>query len=119
MGWLSKVFRKTIEIEFQGDDGRLVKRRVLRKEFDALMNKGLVEGKATLLESCTADIIDPKGDRTEEWLIGRDIEKDVYNRFKDENGHIYIMIVYRAGVPDTNVLKKDAWLYAKKTMDNS
>ena len=66
----------------------LVKRRVLRKEFDALMNKTLVEGKATLLESCTAHIIDPKGDRTEEWLIGRDIEKDVYNRFKDQNGHI-------------------------------
>ena len=81
------------------------------------MNKALVEGKATLPESCTAHIIDPKGDRTEEWSIGRDIEKEVYNCFKDENGNMYIMIVYRAGVPNTNVLKKDAWLYAKKTMD--
>jgi hypothetical protein len=32
MGWFSKIFRKTIEIEFQGDDGRLIKRQVQKKE---------------------------------------------------------------------------------------
>jgi hypothetical protein len=96
MGWFSNLFRETIEIEFRDDDGRLVKKRVPKREFDALMNKAVAEGKATLHESCTAHIIDPKGDRQEEWLIGKDIEPDVYNRFKDDHGHIYIMIHYEA-----------------------
>jgi hypothetical protein len=48
MAWFSKLFGETIEIEFRDEDGRLVKRRVLKKEFDALMNKAVAEGKASV-----------------------------------------------------------------------
>jgi hypothetical protein len=52
------------------------------------MTKAVVEGKARRV-SCIAHILDPKGDRTEEWFIGKDIEADDYNSFKDERGDIY------------------------------
>jgi len=109
MGWFSSLFDKSIELEFRDELGHLVKKRVSKKQFDALMNKAVAEGKATFHEACDVHILDPKGSREEQWLIGTDIEKDVYDRFKDNNGHIYAFVVWEKGEPNMSIIKKEIW----------
>jgi hypothetical protein len=45
MGWFSNLFGETIEIEFRDEDGCLVRRHVPKKEFNALVDKAVAEGK--------------------------------------------------------------------------
>lgn len=68
---------------------------------------------------CTVHFLDPKHpNRTEIWPIGDDgIDVQTYEKFKDESGNIYAMIVYKEGEPNSSILRKHLWLEAKKAFD--
>ena len=58
---------------------------------------------------CTIHFLDPKHpNRTEIWPIGDDgIDVQTYEKFKDENGNIYAMVVYKKMENrHTSVIKK-------------
>jgi diphthamide synthase (EF-2-diphthine--ammonia ligase) len=114
MGWLSSLFGETIEIEYRDEQGRLVKKRVSKKQFDEFTEKALAEGKATIYEGCDVHIIDPDGYRVEKWIVGKDIEQENYDKYKDKNGFIYVMIHYENGEPNTTLLKREIWQQIKE-----
>jgi hypothetical protein len=65
--------------------------------------------KAEVMKACNAHILDPvKGQYTE----NASIPEDVYNRFKDEKGDVYLLSAYDAGKPNTSLVEKQRWLQA-------
>jgi hypothetical protein len=111
LGW----FSKKVEMKIRGDDGRIKKVKVPEKTFD----RWVAEGKLQKIgDGCQVHILDPKGDRTENWCVGRDISQDVYDRMKDENGDLHVLVVYRRGEPDANVVPKHIWKQAKAMTDD-
>ncbi len=71
------------------------------------------EGKIRRID-CQVHILDPleAGERVETWLIGEDgehIDRETYNRLKDERGHLHALIHYKAGRPELYVVAKPFW----------
>src|SRR3954453_11790351 len=105
-GW----FSKKVELEIRDENGNLKKVKGKEKDFD----RWVAEGKMQKIgDGCQVHILDPKGNRTENWVVGRDIPQDVYGRMKDENGDLYMIVVYREGEPDASVVPKAIWEQAR------
>ena len=104
-----KSFGETTEIEYHDELGRLVKKRVSKKQFDEIAEKALADGEATIYEACEVHMLDPGGYRVQRWAVGVDIEQDEYDRFKDKNGSIYAMTHYKNGEPVMTLLKREIW----------
>src|SRR6266487_1599981 len=110
MDWFSKLFQQTVEIEFVDEHGRKQTKRVAKRQLDALMNKAVAEGKATVQDACVAHILDPKhGLRTENWIIGEQVTPESYEKFKDAKGNIYVAIAYEKGEANVMLVQKAIW----------
>lgn len=110
MSWLSKLFPETVEIEYRDEQGQRVKKRVLKKEFDALTEKAIAEGNATVLAGCRVHILDPvDGEIVEDWLIGQDIDRATYDRVKQADGDVYVIAYYEAGNRKMKTVPKRIW----------
>jgi len=107
MRWLSNLFGgDTVELEYP-DNGKLVKKRVSRVQFDSMMCNAVAEGIATAHGACVAHILDVlHGERTEKWIVGEHVLPETYHRYKDSNGELYVMIYYENGEPQMEVLNK-------------
>jgi hypothetical protein len=90
--------------------------RVAEKGYHALgeeMNRKwrtYVLNEAMHTETCEVHIQDVmRGLRTEEWVIGEDIKRETYEKFKDGNGRLYAVIAYENGQPQMSVVAKVMW----------
>lgn len=110
-GW----FSKKVEIEMRDENGNLKKVKVREKDFDRWVAEGKVQ---KVGDGCQVHILDPKGNRTENWVVGRDIDQYVYERMKDAQGDIYALVVYRRGEAEVNVVPKEIWDQAKVAISN-
>jgi hypothetical protein len=62
-------------------------------------------------ESCRVHILDPMhGLRVETWVVGEQVKRETYNKFKDQNGNIYMVVAYEKGEPNTMVVAKSMWV---------
>jgi hypothetical protein len=111
MGWVKNLFGgETVELEYRDSDGELVKKRVPKAQFDALMDKAVAKGKATVHDGCVAHILDAvHGERTENWIVGEHVPGETYDRHKDSNGDLYVMVYYEKGEPQMRALSKRLW----------
>ena len=96
-------FGKKIEIEVPNGQGGVKKVKVSKKQFSQLVD----EGKLKPVEGCKAHILDPiNGDYVENWVVGEQISKASYEKHKDKNGDIYVVVHYVAGEPKIYLAKK-------------
>ena len=66
-------------------------------------------------DACTVHFLDPKGNRSETWPIGdAGVPTDVHEKFKDDKGHVYAIVVYKNGEPETSFIKKQIWKQAEQ-----
>jgi hypothetical protein len=97
-------FGKKVEIEVPDGKGGLKKVKVSQTQF----NRWVAEGRISEVEGFKAHISDPmRGNHTENWVVGRDLPREMYDEFKDENGDVYVMVVYEAGQPKMHLFKKE------------
>lgn len=99
--WLSKK----VELTITDEEGKPRTVKVSRKQLD----KWIAEGKIREFDACPAHIIDPWGNRTETWEIGKHVTREVYEKFKDAGGNLYVTVTYKAGQPDMRVVTKQYW----------
>jgi hypothetical protein len=106
-------FDKKVEVSVpDGRDGtRII--RVRQKQLD----HWIAQGKLRKIEGVTVHILDIGPDRTEIWEIGKDVSREIYEEYKDENGHLYVSIHYEHGEPQVNVATKQAWDMIKAATD--
>ena len=101
MGW----FEKKVECEVLGSDGKPKKVKVSEKQF----NQWKTEGKIRRVD-CQVHILGVVVPYSvETWIIGSDISQEMYDRFKDENGHLYAVSYFKEGKPETSVTRKELW----------
>ena len=106
MGWFSK---KKVEIG-RSDGSRL-------QIDERLFNQWVAEGKIHRAD-CQVHILDPKlsEPRLETWTIGKgkEVDLETYDRSKDENGDLYMLVVYDGGQPSQYFVAKDMWEKTKR-----
>ena len=62
-------------------------------------------------ESCRANILDSvQGLRIETWIVGKQIKRETYEKFKDQNGNIHMVIAYEKGEPSAMFVAKAMWV---------
>lgn len=107
--WKS-LFGKKISIQIRDDSGNLVEREISEAQLKQLEASGAIK-KTEVVEVC---VLDPKGDYTTTWEVGKDVPSDVVHKAKDpESGVLYAITTYEAGNPSTHVCKKEQWLAVK------
>jgi hypothetical protein len=61
-------------------------------------------------DGCVAHILDAvHGERTENWIVGEHVPGETYDRHKDSNGDLYVMVYYEKGEPQMRALSKRLW----------
>ena len=106
---------RTVHIEYRDDAGKLVKKRVSKREFDKLIQPAIARGEATVKDACTVHFLDPKGNRSEIWPIGDEgVPAHVHERFKDAKGDVYALVVHKNGEPETSFIKEEIWKQAEQ-----
>ena len=109
MRWFGK---KASALWIEDSEGR----RHLTEEGKRKFDRWEEEGKIQRVD-CQVHILYPAqdGERVETWLIGADgssLDRETYNRLRDERGHLYALIHYKAG-------EKELYLVAKPTWDQA
>lgn len=114
LGLWDSLFGKRVKLEIPTEDGEVIKRDVSEK----WLRKMEEEKKFSRL--IKTNILDPiKGVYVEYWSIGKEIDENTYNQFKDENSNeIYILNVYEEGKLNTFLLKKEMWEDTKIKMES-
>jgi hypothetical protein len=71
---------------------------------------------AVMADACRVHILDAvRGELTEDWLIGEDIDRATYDRVKDANGDVYVIAYYEAGNRKMKSAPKSMWDQAAST----
>ena len=66
---------------------------------------------AQTTESCKVHILDPvHGLRVETWVVGEQVKRETYDKFKDDNGNIHMVIAYERGEPSAMFVAKAMWV---------
>lgn len=99
------LFAKEVELAITDEEGRPREAKVSQKQSDKL----IAGGKIREFAPCTVHIIDPWGNRTETWEIGKDVTREVFEKFKDTSGNLYATVTYTAGEPDMRIVAKQHW----------
>jgi hypothetical protein len=61
-------------------------------------------------ESCRVHILDAiHGLRVETWSVGEQIKRETYDKFKDRNGNIHMVVAYEKGEPNATFVAKTMW----------
>ena len=69
------------------------------------------------MEGVTVHILDVMTpERTEIWEIGKDVSKELYEKFKDPKGDLYVSIHYERGEAQMDLATKQAWETIKAAM---
>jgi hypothetical protein len=79
--------------------------------------KWRAQKKPPLVERVTVHVLDVRGPkRTEFWQIDKDVARDLYERYKALNGHLYVLINYMDGEPRINLVTQKNWDLVKGNM---
>lgn len=108
------LFGKKVTIQFRDDTGNLVERKISEAQLKELEASGAIS-KTQMVE---VHVLDPKGNYSTRWEIGKDIAADIVEKAKDpQSDALYALTTYQNGEPQIHVCKKAQWLEAKAKFD--
>lgn len=108
------LFGKKVTIQFRDEAGNLVERKVSEAKFNELRDSGAIS-KARVAE---VYVLDPNGNYTTTWEIGKDIPADTFEKAKDpQSGILNALTTYEGGKPKMHVCGKEHWLSVKGQFD--
>jgi len=62
------------------------------------------------LKFCKVHVLDAiRGLRVENWTLGEQVSRETYDKFKDQNGHLYMVVAYEKGEPQAAFAVKATW----------
>ncbi len=116
VGFFDSLFGEKITIELPGPNGAFLKRTVTKKWFEQMQREQKI-GEVTE-PAVRAHVLSPLGYRVQHWVIGRDIDDEQCERFRDpDTGDLYVLTCFEAGEEKQTVLVKQVWEQAKARMD--
>jgi hypothetical protein len=74
------------------------------------MTRAVTEGTETSRAGCEVYIHDSiRGTRVETWTVGEQVNEETYDKFKDRNGYLYVLVYYEKGEPNATFVAKPIW----------
>ncbi|MBT9154546.1 MAG: hypothetical protein DDT39_01224 [Firmicutes bacterium] len=115
MGIWDSLFGKKVTLQFRDEAGNLVERKISEAQLKKLEASGAIS-KTQVVE---VHVLDPQGNYSTTWEIGKDISADIVQQAKDpQTGALYALTTYEGGKPTTHVCKKEHWLAVKAQFDS-
>lgn len=103
------------------DDWRCPRNHVLYyadRELHILRRKSAKQTTPNGAKSVDVHVLDPQGNYSRSWEIGKDISSEIYDQAKDrETGALYAITSYEEGTATIHVCTKDRWLQFKEQFD--
>lgn len=141
IGILDAIFGKKVSLELPTPDGAVKRIRVSERWLAEMQRNGKI--KPVGGQTVKVHILDAAGNmgdllgfspeesrdmglpgaadvyRVEEWIIGRDITPEDYDKLKDrKTGELFAFILMKDGERRPFCLPRDKWLEAKRTMNS-
>ena len=116
VGFWDSIFGDKILLELPNSDGKIIKRKVSKRWLEKMKSEGQIKD----IDAIRVHMIDPdKGYTIGHWIIGKDIDEDTVNKFRDKNtGDLYAITYYENGEPKVSVMIKSLWDETKEKMDS-
>lgn len=116
VGFLDSLFGEKLTIELPGPNGTILKRKVTKRWFEQMEREQKIR---EVTESVVrAHVLSPFGYKIQHWVIGRDIDVEQCERFRDpDTGDVHVLTFFEAGEEKQTVLQKQVWEQAKARMD--
>lgn len=111
LGLFDRLFGEKKTLELPQSDGSIKKVTVSKKWFEKMKSEGKIQEAGFVV---TMHMLGIHKYEKEEWIVGQDIDEEVYSKFKDSLGDIYGMRLYEEGKLQTYFLSKERWLEGKK-----
>lgn len=87
-------------------------------EVHFLRNDDVAIAKTATERLVTVNVLDPSGNYSTKWEVGKDISRDIFDKAKDQaTGELFAITTYAEGRPTTHVCKKERWLGFKDQFD--
>lgn len=68
--------------------------------------------------TCRVHILDPSRPYyVATWTIGEHVSRELYDRFKDTAGELYLLVYYQDDKPQMNLSPRELWYKAKDAVD--
>ncbi|HVZ00963.1 MAG TPA: hypothetical protein VHA35_15760 [Dongiaceae bacterium] len=117
MGLSDALFGKKLTVEVPQEDGTVRRIQVTEKWLrDAEASGKLVPVQAAPTVT-TVHVVSPYGLRDIEFVVGEDIPEDRYEQLVDrETNALYALEVFRDGVPEMTIVRRDFWKKACEAM---
>ena len=116
VGFLDSLFGEKLTIELPGPEGTVLKRTVTKKWFERMQREQKIREMAEPV--VRAHVLSPLGYRVQHWVIGREMDDDQCQRFRDaDTGDLYVLTYFEAGEEKQKMLVKHVWEQAKAQMD--
>jgi hypothetical protein len=100
-GWFKK------KVAIQTPDGRTVRIP------EAHVDKWEREGHLKPVIEVIVDDIDDDGEKTIRWVVGEDVDRETYERLRDEEGKLHVLTFYRKGVKEARVTTREMYYMAR------
>lgn len=101
LGWFKK------KLAIQTPEGRSV--RVPEAQADEWIREGHMK---PLVEVIVNDI--EEGEKTIHWIVGEDVDRETYERLKDDGGRLYVLTVYRDGDKEAYITTRENYEGARE-----
>ena len=104
-GWFKK--RKPVEFEMHDGQGGVRKGTTSKERLEELEAKGVLKK----LDACVSHYWDPRLSKptTKNLIIGEDIKRETYEKFKDAQGDVHVVGVFKAGELELSYVTKPLW----------
>ncbi|MFP4560644.1 MAG: hypothetical protein ACLFRB_04665 [Thiohalorhabdus sp.] len=117
MGIWESLRGERVEVELTDARGRKRRKRVRPERIPRLEEKGY---RVRRLDRVKVHVLDAfQGPSETEWVVGRDVTRDVVERFADpETDALYAVVLYEgAEVRDTKITNRTKWEELRASMD--
>lgn len=113
-GWFKK--RETVELNFDDGKGGVQKHTIPMAKLEELVDKGALKK----LDACVSHYWDPRLSKpmTKNLIIGEDIKRETYEKFKDAKGEVHVVGVFKAGELELSYVSKPLWDEMMKATGN-
>jgi hypothetical protein len=116
VGFLDSLFGEKLRIDLPGPNGAVRERTVTKKWFKKMQREQKI--REVTEPVARAHVLSPAGYRIQHWVIGREIDRQQWERFRDaDTGDLYVLLSFEAGEPRQHVLARQLWEEAKIQMD--
>lgn len=85
--------------------------------FTFLFGKPEIRKDLNHLDTVRVNIIDLEENYAKDWIVGKDIPRETYERFVDpETGELYVVMHYENGQSLKKIVPKKTWDTARRSM---